>query len=243
MAKATDNLGASSVTVGTSVVVGSGSTQAYYIHSDQIDTARLITNDARQSVWKSELEPFGANPPDENPQGQGTFVYNNRFPGQYFDRETGLHYNYYRDYDPQTGRYIQSDPIGLEGGINTYGYVEGNPLSFTDPKGLQTTADTWCRQNPIACAELAPTIPTATQAPRAVPISWWRTAINYCFGEDGPSKEECDQAWRDAREYCRNLYVNGYRPNKNGKGEGGMNEAQCVSGKVPEACGGTKVEW
>jgi RHS repeat-associated protein len=136
-AKATDNHGASTVTVATSVVVGPSSVQSYYIHSDQIDTAKLITNGTGHAVWKSDLEPFGANLPDENPRGQGAFVYNNRFPGQYFDRETGLHYNYYRDYDPQTGRYVKSDPIGLEGGINTYGYVGGNPVSNIDPDGLK----------------------------------------------------------------------------------------------------------
>jgi RHS repeat-associated protein len=59
-----------------------------------------------------------------------------RFPGQQYDAATGVHYNYFRDYEPGTGRYVQSDPIGLRGGISTYGYALGNPLMYSDPSGL-----------------------------------------------------------------------------------------------------------
>jgi len=75
--------------------------------------------------------------PDQNPNAAGTFVYNQRFPGQVFDQETGLFQNWNREYNARQGRYIQSDPIGLEGGINTFAYVGGDPLSLVDPDGLR----------------------------------------------------------------------------------------------------------
>jgi len=88
-------------------------------------------------VWRWEQqEPFGVNVADENPSGLGVYEMPLRFPGQYFDKETNLHYNYYRDYDPAIGRFPQSDPIGLLGGLNTYLYVSADPLRWVDPKGL-----------------------------------------------------------------------------------------------------------
>jgi len=109
----------------------------YYIHADHLGTPRKITrpNDNRV-VWSWESEAFGNSLPDQNPFGLGDFVFNLRFPGQYYDQEAWLFYNYFRDYDPRTGRYIESDPIGLSGGINTYGYVSGNPTNAIDPLGL-----------------------------------------------------------------------------------------------------------
>jgi len=63
-------------------------------------------------------------------------VFNMRFPGQRYDSASGLNYNYFRDYEATTGRYVESDPIGLMGGISTYGYVSGNALISVDPTGL-----------------------------------------------------------------------------------------------------------
>ena len=81
-------------------------------------------------MWQWNPDPFGNGAPS------GAFSYELRFPGQFFDQATKLHYNYFRDYDPRLGRYIESDPIGLRGGINTYAYVGDNPVANYDNFGL-----------------------------------------------------------------------------------------------------------
>ena len=118
-AKAIDNVGGASVTSANTVTVLAGEAQVYFIHPDHLGTPRAITKAADNAiVWKwDHTDPFGANTPNENPSGLGSFSFNLRFPGQYYDAETGTHYNYFRDYDPSTGRYMQSDPTGLQGGL------------------------------------------------------------------------------------------------------------------------------
>ena len=112
------------------LVVSQVQAETYYFHNDQLGTPQVVTDSQQQVAWKGEYDPFGKVTETVNIVEQ-----NIRFPGQYFDSETELHYNYYRTYDPNNGRYIESDPIGLDGGINTYAYVMGNPISFIDPSG------------------------------------------------------------------------------------------------------------
>ena len=89
-----------------------------------------------QVRWRWMGEPFGASAAEEQPTASLAAVQQNlRFPGQQYEAFGGRFYNHFRDYDPTTGRYVQSDPIGLSAGINTYEYVGGNPLAYSDPTG------------------------------------------------------------------------------------------------------------
>jgi len=113
----------------------------HYLEPDHLGTPRLVFHPMRNvPVWTWDIkgEAFGRDAPNEDPDLDGTpFVFDMRFPGQRFDLASGLNYNYFRDYDPSTGRYVQSDPIGLAGGISTYGYVGASPISYVDPLGLR----------------------------------------------------------------------------------------------------------
>lgn len=100
-----------------------------YVTTDQLNTPRVVTDSSATVEWSWTSDPFG------NGQPTGSLTYNLRFPGQYFDAETGHNYNYFRDYDPGTGRYDESDPIGLAAGLNTYAYADDNPFAIEDPTG------------------------------------------------------------------------------------------------------------
>jgi RHS repeat-associated protein len=107
------------------------------VHTDHLNTPRKIAQPSTGTLaWRYDSDPFGTVAPNQNPGGLGTFTYNLRFPGQYYQAETGLNQNWNRDYDPLIGKYDQSDPAGLAAGVNTYAYVGSNPLLFFDPDGL-----------------------------------------------------------------------------------------------------------
>jgi RHS repeat-associated protein len=119
----------------------SGSVQywpIHYYHNNPVGAPLKTSSNYRNVTWNAQLDPFGK-AQSINP----TITQNLRFPGQYYDAETGWHYNMQRYYDPDTGRYLQSDPIGLRGGVNTYAYVGNNPLRYIDPLGLYTEVVVW----------------------------------------------------------------------------------------------------
>ena len=130
-----------------------------YIQPDHLGTPRNIVDpNTNVTIWDWPIvdNPFGELAPNQDPDGDSTdFVFNLRFPGQYFDAETGLHYNYFRDYEPGTGRYVESDPIGLDGGMNTFVYVSNDPMGSTDPDGLHPLIMRICIRFPLACSAMA----------------------------------------------------------------------------------------
>ena len=127
------------------------STDVLYLHTDHLDTPRLATNASQTVVWKlPPHEPFGTAQAQQDPDQDGMATdIPLRFAGQVFDADTGLHYNYFRDYDPWTGRYIQSDPIGLEGGGEYLYWLFagsselGYPMSTAVTTQLPTSSLAW----------------------------------------------------------------------------------------------------
>ena len=167
----------------------------YFIHADHLGTPRVVSDPAGTVVWKADYDTFGKATLTTN-----VYALNLRFPGQYFDAETNLHYNYFRDYDPAVGRYLQSDPIGLAGGINTYAYANNNPLRFTDPTGefivpiLKGIAEA-CFRNPKICAAIAGG------------IYGGKTYVDFenCVEECEKTNEDCDKSNRPPGDTSSNF--------------------------------------
>ncbi|MBB5944496.1 RHS repeat-associated core domain-containing protein, partial [Xanthomonas sp. 3307] len=115
-----------------------------YVQPDHLGAPRAVIDSVRDvAIWAWDVkgEAFGTTPPNQDPDNDGTaFVFNLRFPGQRYDSATGLNQNYFRDYDAGTGRYAQSDLMGLQGSINTYAYANSQSIMLIDPFGLQSSA-------------------------------------------------------------------------------------------------------
>ncbi|MGA9535414.1 MAG: RHS repeat-associated core domain-containing protein [Desulfobacterales bacterium] len=104
----------------------------YFYQNDRLGTPQKMIGINGALVWSGKYSSFGKADIDDSPS-----VTNNlRFAGQYYDNETGLHYNWHRYYDPKAGKYLRADPFGLAGGINSYAYVQNNPVKLIDPLGL-----------------------------------------------------------------------------------------------------------
>jgi RHS repeat-associated protein len=150
--------------VGNNTTANKVNVDVFYVHADHLGTPRVVTrsvavggattgpNAINKQVWSANTDPFGTSlgnsAPNENPQlvsgtptvvQANTFRQNLAFPGQIRDAETGKSYNYFRDYDPSVGRYVESDPIGLRAGLNTFGYVGQSPTHRVDKYGLKSS--------------------------------------------------------------------------------------------------------
>jgi RHS repeat-associated protein len=177
----------------TAPVSSTNAATLYYVYTDHLDTPRLVADIAGNRRWSWGIlsaEPFGTTAPNEAPAGQTAaqaFTLNIRFPGQYLDKETGSFYNYFRNYNPKTGRYVQSDPIGLQGGLNTYAYVGGNPVLYIDPDGLRGVRPPL----PMPIQPQLPGMPAPN--PGYQPAPTWRPQINPVF----PGRQQSIENWSE----------------------------------------------
>lgn len=193
---------------------GCSETALAYVWIDHLNTPRELTriNASNQhvSIWKWDSLPFGETAPNENPSTLGVMTFNHRFPGQYKDQETGLHQNWHREYDSKLGRYVESDPIGIDGGINTFLYAMGSPILKVDRTGLipfPAIIALCIADVPCAAAFGALIVGTA-----AVTLDTIRRILNFLVTESASGtsgegeRKRCIKVAADCRAKCSGLF-------------------------------------
>jgi RHS repeat-associated protein len=186
---------------------GSGGVNVFYVHTDHLNSPRKVAQPSTGTlVWRWDADPLGTAVPNQNPAGLGTFTYNLRFPGQYYETETGINYNWTRDYDSLTGRYIESDSIGLWGGLNTYGYAGNNPTNNFDASGRQSAAVPLAEACPVCAAAvvvigglylIVKSCSDDKPAPAPMPgrVAKCREAFKSCLGSFSIPEAKCFEAY------------------------------------------------
>ncbi len=189
-----------------------------YLHTDHLGTPRFATNTGGTQVWAANADAFGVGTPS------GSVTVNLRMPGQYYDTESGLFYNWNRYYNPAIGRYISSDPIGIDGGLNTFLYAIASPVMYDDPRGLDAgvsaaTASTILQQggrvcvaNPVLCATVGPPVAVGGAAlGTGIAIGYHGTGfIAECLSNDAADGENDQQRAKEHAEYKELLKTKNY---------------------------------
>ncbi|UYC10504.1 RHS repeat-associated core domain-containing protein [Xanthomonas sp. CFBP 8445] len=247
-------------------------TNLRYVQPDHLGTPRAVIDPVRDvAIWRWDLkgEVFGTTAPDQDPDKDGTsFVFNLRFPGQRYDAASGLNQNYYRDYEPGTGRYAQSDPVGIPASISTFSYVDSNPVGASDIFGLQASRAIGFRYVPPVYAGdrdrelefnepkvelpsplevMMPAINQLTIIPAMMPYAI--KMVQAC-AEQG-DESDCDTQWQNAYRRCRDLIYEqmlqraGRKKKRSVTGvTGGYTDLyRCAAGLVSERCGGNSVDY
>ena len=213
--------------------VNTVSPNLYYVHGDQLNRPIKMTDASKALVWDAVYLPFGS-----VLSITGSAINNMRFPGQYFLIEDGLHYNWYRHYDPTLGRYIQPDPLGIVDGPALYAYAKAAPTINVDPKGLQIV---------IPRPGMTPVPPGVfdewrKHADRGMKglLNFCRRAIGALSGGDGdPDGPGCKEEWEAARARCEKELS---KPNPNRGITGGYRDVEnCARGHVSARCGGNPI--
>ncbi|GGY43171.1 hypothetical protein GCM10011297_14910 [Bacterioplanes sanyensis] len=177
--------------------------QLYFVHNDHLATPQALSDSQQNKVWSLEQKAFG-----ESTLSDNQIAFNIRFPGQYYDSESGLHYNWHRYYDAELGRYLQSDPIGLNGGLSTFGYAYQNPINWVDPDGLMARPPPVTPRPPVSAPR--PSVPSQRRGESLQEYS--KRLQEYARNRNENSRPELKEKPHDATRNGK------YDPNSTGPG-------------------------